>query len=241
MTHHEDTAQMYQRITAAQAKTKNDAVTSIQVPIPWPDHEDIHNAPSVPDAASWPKHPDQWRTVDTPLAIQKYIQYRNQKHFGQGHGTPFTVSPLREYFYWQASTKEAELVLNGDFDSSDLSHLQQCLLNHCKKTSNTPDLPMEITETEFKKRFTKWSESTTTSPSGMDLGHYKVLFPPSNLPPTSDEGKLFEQRRQILINMHVRFINLLLKHRYSLSRWQQIVNVMIRKDADNSRISPVLI
>ena len=34
----------------------------------------------------------------------------------------------------------------------------------------------EITHDEWKNKFKHWKESTSTSPSGVHLGHYKTLF-----------------------------------------------------------------
>eukprot|EP00957_Ditylum_brightwellii_P063926 4849875-Ditylum_brightwellii.AAC.1 len=44
-----------------------------------------------------PKQPKEWRTVYTPDEIAKYLMLRNKCHFGQAHGTMFTVplSPMK--------------------------------------------------------------------------------------------------------------------------------------------------
>ena len=52
-----------------------------------------------------PKHPDddpknctEWQTIDVPSEIVHHLQTRNQKHFGQAQGTPFTVPPYQLHF-----------------------------------------------------------------------------------------------------------------------------------------------
>ena len=48
-----------------------------------------------------PIHPEsdsktctEWRTIDVPTEIAEQLQIRNRKHFGQVHGSSFTISPL---------------------------------------------------------------------------------------------------------------------------------------------------
>ncbi len=48
-----------------------------------------------------PKHPEEdpkscteWVQVDVPTEVLKHLQRRNQAHFGQAKGTPYTISPL---------------------------------------------------------------------------------------------------------------------------------------------------
>jgi hypothetical protein len=115
---------------------------------------------------------------------------------------------------WQASTETAELILQGDYDSSELSDLQSLLLQHCQRSS-TESIPQYITEAEFISKCKNWSESTSTSPSGLHLGHYKALVLRHDVDLSTDEGKALEVKRKALITAHVAMINYSLKHAYS--------------------------
>lgn len=50
-----------------------------------------------------PSQISEWETTHDPDELQNYIQHRNIQHFGQAHGTPFTIPPL-DKLQWQADT-----------------------------------------------------------------------------------------------------------------------------------------
>ena len=80
-----------------------------------------------------------------------------------------------------------------------------------------------------------WPESTTTSPSGRHLGHYRALLP--NLPTnTKSSQQSIETQRQELSTMHHSMIDYSLCNGYSFRRWQKVVNVMLEKEPGNPKI-----
>jgi hypothetical protein len=143
---------------------------------------------------------------------------------------------LRELVDWEAATKTSDLILEGDFSSTELSDLESLLLQHCKKTSPLDSIDAEITEEQFVSRMKVWRESTTTSPSGVDLGHYKALINPHSLDLESEEGEVLETWRKKIISAHVSLINYAIRHRFTYERWKTIVNVMIQKEPGNNKI-----
>jgi hypothetical protein len=51
------------------------------------------------DSTNYPYDPeqvDEWEPVHEQNELQQFIQKRNITHFGQAHGTPFTVAPLNK-------------------------------------------------------------------------------------------------------------------------------------------------
>ena len=82
------------------------------------------------------------------------------------------------------------------------------------------------------RRFRKWKESTTTSPSRRHLGHYKSLLPPHKYDVTeyvsTPAGQILEVIRAIL--------NFCATSGYSLQRWSSIVTTMIPKDVGSAKI-----
>lgn len=75
------------------------------------------------------------------------------------------------------------------------------------------------------------------SPSGLHhLGHNKALVLHNNANLKTDEGKAVEVKRMELISAYVAMINYSLKHSYSYKRWQNVVNVMIKKETGNSKV-----
>ena len=132
-----------------------------------------------------PLHPDDdpklcisWTQVDIPTDVIRHLQDRNRKHFGQAHGTPFTVPPLLHHLGFTGDGPAQTQLLSGVYDVSPYDPNIRLLLEHlrhshemAKDTSRST-----ISEHEYTSKLRVWSEPTTTSPSGMHLGHYKALI-----------------------------------------------------------------
>jgi hypothetical protein len=110
------------------------------------------------------------------------------------------------------------------------------MIQHCKKLTELDSISGDITVNQFESRLCKWQEATTTSPSGVDLSHYKSLVAKHNLDPISVEANIFEANRKQIVQAHVDLMNYAIKHRYSYERWKTIVNVMIQKEPGNTKI-----
>ena len=121
---------------------------------------------------------ETWQQIDIPSEILHHPRERNRRHFGQAHGTPFTVPPLSEDLGFTGQKSAAEDILKGDYLYSDLDDKVSLLLQLLKQTERIAAMPISptITEEEFRGKLTAWRETTTTSPSGLHLGHYKSLF-----------------------------------------------------------------
>jgi hypothetical protein len=238
MAAHESSCKMYSKIRSVRGlNSKSGQFTSLQIPADWPTPEtEISNIESLSNPKEIAGDDSKWRTIDLPADIMHYLRLRNRLHFGQAEGTPFTTSPLRELVDWEASTKTSDLILEGDYTSDELTHLESLLLKHCKQTSPLDNIKAEITEEQFVSRMKVWRESTTTSPSGVDLGHYKALINPHSLNLDSDEGVTLEARRKKIISAHVSLINYAIRNRFTYERWKTIVNVMIQKEPGNNKI-----
>ena len=177
-----------------------------------------------------------WITIDTPSEIEERLLQRNRKHFGQADGTFPTTPPFSEWCDWGASTHTAELILEGDWQSEELTDLQQCLINHMKARVALDTISSTISTEEWVGKIRSWPESTTTSPSGFHLGHSKALISGHDLDPQSPESELLEHQRSELIEWQVALLNCALSNQYSFTRWQHIVNVMILKEPGDLRI-----
>jgi hypothetical protein len=89
---------------------------------------------------------------------------------------------------------------------------------------------------DFTSKLRVWHESTSTSPSGRHLGHYKAVCRPIAYACDDHNKDSMEDARQDLLQAHLDIINYGLLHGYSLQRWQEVVNVMILKEPENHRI-----
>ena len=134
-----------------------------------------------------------------------------------------------------ASTDSAELILQGDYTSDELTDLQGLLLKHCQSPKLDAISPY-ITEDKFISKFKPWKERTSTSPSGLHLGHYKALVARNDADPNTEEGMTLNNQRKELIRAHTAMLNYSLRHSYSFERWKNVVNVMIEKEPGNAKI-----
>ena len=95
-------------------------------------------------------------------------------------------------------------------------------------------LPRSITEKEMMEKYKFWPETTTTSPSGRHLGHYRSLLP--NMPTQGRSAIERDAKRQALLTMHHSMIDYALANGYSFSRWKKVINVMLEKEPGNLKI-----
>ncbi len=118
---HEARLAMYRKVKAVRSKHNKSGFTSIEVPSSWPAaHTDMNNIHDLPN----PKDATEWKTIDLPDEIVYYLLTRNRLHFGQAKGTPLTDASFTREVNWMASTDSAELILNGDYTSNELTDLQ---------------------------------------------------------------------------------------------------------------------
>jgi hypothetical protein len=62
-------------------------------------------------------------------------------------------------------------MLEGNYTNAELMDIQELMINHCARQVPLEDIPAEITVKEFESRFRTWDERTSTSLSGIHLGH----------------------------------------------------------------------
>ena len=205
-----------------------------------------------------PKHPEEdpkncteWQIIDVPTAIVEQLQKRNQKHFGQAYGTPFTVSPLSDALQFTGDGPGALDILSGAWENSELSDSVQRLIQHLQVTDDMATTPCTdtITDEEFVGKMKVWKETTTTSPSGVHLGHYKALISRHAYSQVTDDNEETESDvpltdlrdelnhiQQAIRRLHLQMINYALSRGYSYLRWQKIANTILFKERDNIKI-----
>jgi hypothetical protein len=89
-----------------------------------------------------------------------------------------------------------------------------------KARTDIDTIPPVITSEAFLHRVELWPESTTTFPSGIHLGHSKVLLAPHDRKIDSPEGIVIEDSRNKLINWQIQLLNLALCNKYAFQRGQ---------------------
>jgi ribonuclease HI len=217
--------QLFQKLKSLQLVRQKSGVTCIEIPSP-------------PTAD--PKTCTDWVQIDIPTEVVFHLHERNRRHFGQAAGSPFTVPPLSTQLGYDAQSDTAEQILQGEYryDGNDPNvHL---LLQFLNCTADIEQLKVEttISEKEFTGKLRAWRESTSTSPSGLHLGHYKALIARhrySSIPEDEDEehrqnrDRLNRMQRELL-DLHLTLLNYALTRGYSYDRWKKVANTILFKD-----------
>jgi hypothetical protein len=155
-------------------------ISRLQVPVLWPtaaDYDDEEDYNLEDPKSTNQKDPSKWREVNCLKEIEFLLRLRNQRHFGQEEidGTPFTGESKKHKFNWSASTKEAEQVLKGEYNDEEISDITRLILDNMTRVTEAEDTQKFLTMKEFTGKLRVWRESTSTSPCGRHLGHYKAL------------------------------------------------------------------
>ena len=217
----ERTKEMYKKIKNCRGTTKG-GVTRLEVPRD-PTTKDYNNCMD-------------WISIDTPDEIAERLLQRNQTHFGQAHGTFPTVPPFSEWVDWSASSHTADLILEGNWPTDEVDSVSQDVIKHMRARTELDSVEDTLTINEWIDKIKTWPEATSTSPSGFHLTHSKALVTKIEVEEDPDETKLIQQQQQDLIEWQVSLLNLAIKNKYSMKRWQHIVNVMLLKEPGNHKI-----
>ena len=99
----------------------------------------------------------------------------------------------------------------------------------CNETANP-----HISLTGFRLSFSKWKESTTTSPSGRHLGHMKSLL--HTIDNQSESWPSSCVCPKDIFEAIYRLTNLCITHCHVLPRWETVHNLLIQKEEGNQKI-----
>ena len=110
--------QLFSKLRSLQQLQQKTGVTRIEVP-----------SPSDAD----PKTCNSWVQVDIPDEVAKHLLTRNQRHFGQAAGTPFTVQPLNTDLGFDGQGRAAEEILYGNYSYEGSDSNVQTLMRYIKQ------------------------------------------------------------------------------------------------------------
>jgi hypothetical protein len=189
----EQTKYLFQKLTKIRNVTKQ-GITKLEVP-------------TDPLETNY-KECREWITITLPQEIKEKLRQRNQGHFGQAAGSFPTVSPFSEWVDWTENSHVAELILEGAFESDELTDIQQLLLAHMKSRTTLDVISNSVTSALFLHRIKKWPERATTSPSGFHLGHSKALLAEHDKNLDSPEGIFIEECHKKLRDWQIRLLNI---------------------------------
>jgi hypothetical protein len=236
--HSEQMTETYRLFKNIRSDKDTSGLTKIEVPHDWPDpHTPYKDVGKLTDPKQYSLQDNpQWRLITQSYQINYYLLLRNRlHHFGQAQGTPFTEEPFAPNIDWAASTPTAESILDGTHEHADLDKLLRAVLEECTYKTAPDTVTGFVAVHEFLGKFKSWNEKTSISPSGRHLGLYKALVARIHSKDPNKAAEL-EATLKSLTQVHVNLINYCLKFRYSLTRWQQIINAMILMSAGDYRI-----
>jgi exonuclease III len=214
----EEMRRMFAKIRYLRSPHQGSGVSSIQVPAQPTDN---------------PKDCSDWITVDAPAEVVEKLRDRNRKHFGQAHGTPFTIPPLSEDLDFTGATSSADMILEGTYDASALADITQLVISKMSESKYSIRAPLDtdISEEAYVSKIKSWKESTSTSPSGLHLGHYHAMIARHEFSGLKDspEKDDLDSKQSAIRRAHLGLTNYALRHGYSFERWRTVVNVMLQK------------
>lgn len=192
----------------------------------------------------------QWKQIDIPTEIVCLLQEWNRHHFGQAHGTPFTVPPLANLLGYTGFGDAQQQNLRGTFNVTGYDEKNvQLLINHLHYTHNVvaENTRPTIDDEDFCDKLRLWSESTTTSrPSGMHLGHFTSLIARHSYssdaaneelePEFKEKRDKLNFRQQTIRRFRLDLLKYALERGYSFQQWQKVINTILFKDSDNVQL-----
>ena len=166
----------------------------------------------------------QWKDEYDPQEMARILIERNRRHYSQAEGTPFTIDTLLHTFGRSACTPLADMFLAGTHEIQHVSPAVQDVLNALQH-DHLPQVSATFTSSELQQAFRTWRESTSTSPSGLHLGHYRALLPlaPWESQPAQDEdiSSLFYESLAIRLQVATKL--------GYYRRWEKVITCVIEE------------
>jgi hypothetical protein len=166
---------------------------------------------------------------DKEAMFEKIIE-RNKVHFAQADGTPFTTAPIIDYLGRLGTNEASEMLLRGqaEVDEWDINEPAKVILREMKRVTKKDAVSDYISAEDLDTGYGKWGEGTSTSPSGLHLGHDKTILK-TNKEAKDESGKQVRTLRQRYFELKAAFINFAIRHCHVFKRWKTVVNATIEK------------
>jgi hypothetical protein len=172
--------------------------------------------------------------------IHHALLQRIRKHFHQSDDTPFAGGAENMVLYdllGYTGMSKARDVVDGTFlekYGDDLGNILPETEQVIKELAMPEEIKVfgkkidcEISEEDFLLGIKGWKESTSTSPSGRHLGHYKAIITDPDLKKQDPEKSHLRERETNFVSALVKMLNLPLKYGFTPKRWYTLVTVMI--------------
>jgi hypothetical protein len=192
-----------------------------------PRHKDMQQYPTnfQEFLATTEEHDIQWDTILDKTSIDLNLLRFNRNHFRAASASPCGKGTIHEKLTFTSLSRPAQELLKGHIPKEWYRNdelLREFLSSFAKPESinNMDPISTLITTEDVKYGFGKWKESTSTSPSGRHLGHYKAII-----------------QDKTLLTTLTKFLQIIVERGVTLTRWCNAVNVMIEKDKGHPNIT----
>jgi hypothetical protein len=174
-----------------------------------------------------PTDEGSYRTVDDPKEIEDHLINRNLEHYAQAEHTAMAHHLIREKMGTSGSSDFCDQVLQG---TADLSNIPATLKSIFQQLHQPHQVVISsiITYNDFKDALARWKESTSTSPSGRHLGHYRSVL--------KDIGDETDKVADKILKLHHTMFQLAQYRCKPFTRWKIETEVMLEKDKGDPKI-----
>jgi hypothetical protein len=175
--------------------------------------EDVYNFLQTTDTSDL-----LWETVIEKKEIERHLLEYNRTSFRAASESPCGHGIIHDAITFSSLSQASIDLLLGDVPPAwygDDEALREFLASFAIPEKIRHDTPITsvITADDIYYGFKKWPESTSTSPSGRHLGHYKALI-----------------QHPELLSCFEKFLNIAVLRGIAISRWSKATNVLIEKD-----------
>jgi hypothetical protein len=167
-----------------------------------------------------------WEHVTDAGAIERHLlDYNNRENFRKAAASPCGHGVIHDALTYSGLSAASDSILQGEIPPEwnvEDGLLRSFLASFAIPPENLKDkrdIESTITDEDFKYGITGWQKSTSTSPSGRHLGHYKSIVQDADL-----------------LGVQVMLMNIAIKNGIALDRWCKSVTVMIEKDTGRPAI-----
>lgn len=167
----------------------------------------------------------QWETILDREEIERYLLKYNQQSFRAAAQSPCGHGVILDSITFTTKSEIGNQFMAGLIPPEwhgNNQLLREFLTSFMTPTSSqqVPLITTDIHEADIKEGFSTWRETTSTSPSGRHLGHYKAII-----------------QDTVLLTCMTKFLSITVQRGISIPRWQNAVNVMLEKDIGRPRIN----
>jgi hypothetical protein len=169
------------------------------------------------------------RPIFEEAAMERNIQEWNRIHFGQAYRSPFASPFLKNLLGPYGTNANSQLILDGcsPLSRTDVSSATFSIIKKLRRVACPNSIDDTITATDLQSAYKTWRESTSTSPSGLHLGHEKAILAHTTQVSHTNTAETYLADR--IFGIKADFINLAVQNRIVYPRWKVVHNTMIEK------------